>query len=117
MMRPVLIPLALIATLAGCATPSPGYLAGPRHEVTVDGMRFAVHLRASEAQVIRLDHARRADRMAVPDRMVRAAQLASGCQPVPNGLRLRGGAGSAVAVVPLRCPSRASGAVIVGAGP
>lgn len=104
MTRPVLILIALIAALAGCATPSPGYLGTPRHDVVIDGMRFAVHRRASEAQVIRLDRAARADRAAIPDRMMRAAQQGSGCQAVPNSLRLQGGAGSAVALVALRCP-------------
>ncbi|MFN4061868.1 MAG: hypothetical protein ACK4IA_14085 [Paracoccus hibiscisoli] len=105
MMRPVLILSALIATLTGCATPSPGYLGTPRQDVAVDGMRFAVHVRATDAQVIRLDYVTRAGHGAVADRMMRAAQQASGCVPIPNSLRPLGGAGSAVAVVMLRCPA------------
>ena len=58
-------PLALMLALSGCATPSPGFLAAARQDVTVDGMRFAVYPRGTEAQVIRLDRLRRADRVVV----------------------------------------------------
>lgn len=97
-------PLALILALAGCATPQPGWLGLPRHDVTAGGIRMAVYLRGDEAQVIRLDRARRADRSRVRAAMLEAASRASGCTAVPGSLRPQGGTDSAVALVALDCP-------------
>ena len=96
-------PLALMLALSGCTTPSPGFLAAARQDVTVDGMRFAVYPRGTEAQVIRLDRLRRADRVRMSDLMMRAAAQATGCRPIDNSLTPQGGPHSAVALVDLRC--------------
>ncbi|WP_405401456.1 hypothetical protein [Paracoccus sp. Ld10] len=96
-------PLVLMLALSGCTTPSPGFLAAARQDVTVQGMRFAVYPRGTEAQVIRLDRLHRADRGRVPDMMMTAAAQATGCRPIPNSLTPQGGPNSAVVMVDLRC--------------
>lgn len=96
-------PLVLMLALSGCTTPSPGFLVAARQDVTVDGMRFAVYPRGTEAQVIRLDRLRRADRGRMPNLMMRAAAQATGCRPIDNSLTPQGGPHSAVALVDLRC--------------
>lgn len=95
-------PLLLLAVSA-CSTPSPGYLGTVRQDIVVEGMRFAVYSRATEAQVIRLDHLRRADRGSVAARMMRAAEQATGCRAIANSVTPQGGPHSAVALVDLRC--------------
>ena len=99
-----LAPLLMILALMGCASPSPGFLGAARQDVTVEGMRFAVYARATEAQVIRLDRLRRADRGLVAPRMRRAAEMATGCRAIPDSLAPVGGNDSAVGRVDLRCP-------------
>lgn len=99
-----MVPLLLILVLMGCSTPAPGFLSAPRQDVTVDGMRFAVFARGTEAQVIRLDRARRADRALIAGRMMRAVEQATGCTPITGSLAPQGGRGSAVALLDLRCP-------------
>lgn len=101
-MRLILIPLVLMA--AACTSPSAGYLGAPRQDVTVGGMRFAVYAQGADAQVIRLDRLRRADRALMPARMADAARIATGCTPIANSVVPVGGPYSAVANVGLRCP-------------
>lgn len=95
--------LPLILLLTACASPSPGYLGGQRHDVQVDEVRFAVYPRATEAQVIRLSYLRRADRPGMTARMMQAAERATGCTAVADSLKPQGGPNSAVALVDLRC--------------
>ncbi|MCZ2500986.1 hypothetical protein GN316_30850, partial [Xylophilus sp. Kf1] len=49
--------------------------------------------------MIRLDRLRRADRVRMPDLMMRAAAHATGCRPVDNSLTPQGGPHSALALV------------------
>lgn len=95
--------LCLLLVLSGCASPSPGFLGAARHDVSVDGQRFVVHLRDTDAQVIRMDRLTAANRPGMAARMGRAAETASGCAVVPGSLMPQGGAQSAVARVDLRC--------------
>lgn len=99
-----MVPLLLILLVLGCTSPAPGFLGAPRRDVTVDGMRFAVYPRLTEAQVIRLDPAGRADSGLMAGRMIRAAEQATGCQGIAHSLAPQGGRHSAVAVLDLRCP-------------
>lgn len=84
---PVLI--ALILLLSACASPAPGFIGAARHDVTLDGIRFAVFVKESEAEVIRLGYLTRKERAAVPALMVQAAEQASGCRVVKNSLSAR----------------------------
>ncbi|QBX34884.1 hypothetical protein E4191_09305 [Paracoccus liaowanqingii] len=99
-----MVSFLMILVLMGCASPSPGFLGAARQDVTVEGMRFAVYARATEAQVIRLDRMRRPDRGHVAPRMLRAAEQATGCRAIPDSLIPVGGTDSAVGKVGLRCP-------------
>ena len=50
-----LIPLLL---LCACASPAPGFIGAARHDVTLDGIRFAVFHKGAEAEVIAPDELR-----------------------------------------------------------
>lgn len=93
-----------VGLLMGCASPSRDMLGAMRHDVTVDGMDFAVFHAGTEAQVIRLSYSGRAERDRVPGRMLRAIGRATGCTAIPGSLTMEGGPGSAVARADLRCP-------------
>ncbi len=81
--------LILILFLAGCASPAPGFIGAKRQDVTLEGIRFAVFQRGSQAEVIRLGYLTRAQRAKVPGLMAQAAAQATGCGVVPNSLRSR----------------------------
>jgi len=85
-MRPALIlPLLLWA----CASPAPGYFGAARQDIRVEDMDFAVFVKESEAEVIRLGYASRKQRGRVPAMMVEAAERASGCRAIPYSLKAR----------------------------
>ncbi|MDS9466123.1 hypothetical protein RGQ15_00835 [Paracoccus sp. MBLB3053] len=85
-MRPIFVILLL---LASCASPAPQFFGSARQDVELGGMRFAVFVRQDEAQVIRLGYLPRRDRTRVPELMMRAAELASGCEAIPFSLKSR----------------------------
>lgn len=60
-----------------------------RHDMMLDGIRFVVFAKATEAEVIRMGYLTRKDRDKVPELMVRAAETATGCRVIPNSLRSR----------------------------
>lgn len=95
--------LPFLLALAGCASPSVDFMGAERRDVTVDGLRFAVFQRETEAQVIRLDRVSRQDRDDLPMQMVRAAEEATGCRVIPASMTTQAHAASAVARVDLRC--------------
>lgn len=97
-----LIPTLFLA-LAGCASPSVDFMGAERRDVTVDGMRFAVFRRDTEAQIIRLDGVSRAKRGDLPLQMDQAAEDATGCDVIPASMTTQAHAASAVARVDLRC--------------
>jgi len=73
----VLLPPLLLA----CgASPAPVFFGATRHDVTLQGYRFAVLVKDNHAEVIRLGYLRRSERDAVPALMERAAEQASGCK-------------------------------------
>ena len=73
--------VALGAGLAGCdASPAPVFFGAKRHEVEIDGYRFAVFLKDNHAEVVRLGYLARPARDGVPARMIAAAEQASGCR-------------------------------------
>ena len=95
-----LIPLLL---LCACASPAPGFIGAVRHDVTLDGIRFAVFHKGAEAEVIRLSYLSRAARAPVPELMMQAAAQATGCRPVPGSLVTRIPGDTGEARVTLRC--------------
>ena len=67
--------------LSGCgASPAPPFFGATRHDVTLQGIRFAVLVKGENAEVIRLGYLSRAARGAVPGLMTVAAEQASGCK-------------------------------------
>ncbi|WP_417808247.1 hypothetical protein [Thioclava sp.] len=74
-------PLFVCLFLIGCgASPAPQFMGAIRHDMMLDGIDFAVFVKADKAEVIRLGYLSRKDRNRVPPLMVRAAELASGCK-------------------------------------
>ncbi|MGA0617639.1 hypothetical protein [Paracoccus sp. KR1-242] len=100
-MRIAMIPLLLV--LAACASPSPEFLAAPRHDLQIDGIDFAVFQKANRAEVIRLGYLSRRDRERVPGLMMQAAEQASGCRAIPFSLKTRVPGDTAEARINLKC--------------
>jgi hypothetical protein len=65
--------------LAACASPAPNFFGAERHDVTLEGYRFVVFVKDDKAEVIRMGYLKRSARDPVPQLMVRAAEVASGC--------------------------------------
>lgn len=84
-----IICLLTLLILSGCASPAPGFVGATRHDVTLDGIRFAVFRKGNEAEVIRLGYLTRRQRAPVPALMVQAAERATGCQAIAHSLRTR----------------------------
>lgn len=73
--------LALPAWLAACgASPAPQFFGAVRHDITLEGYRFAVLQKGDYAEVIRLGYLTKAQRNAVPALMVEAAERTTGCR-------------------------------------
>lgn len=100
-MRPLI--LFLIGLLAACASPAPGFIGATRHDITLDGIRFAVFQRENEAEVIRLGYLTRAQRAPVPGLMMRAAAEATGCTPIPDSMVTKIPGDTGEARISLRC--------------
>lgn len=83
-MRYLMIPLLLL--LAACASPAPGFMGAARHDITLDGIRFAVFHKGSDAEVIRLGYLSRQQRARVPELMMQAAAQTTGCRAIPNSM-------------------------------
>jgi hypothetical protein len=77
-------PLAALLLLAACASPSPQFFDARRSDVVVEGRSYAVFRDGNRAQVIRLGYASPAERRAIPDQMLRAVALATGCSAVAS---------------------------------
>lgn len=74
-----------------------------RHDITLDGIRFAVFQKTTEAEVIRLGYLTRSQRAPVPELMVTAVERTTGCRVIPNSLRTRIPGDTGEARVALRC--------------
>lgn len=96
----MILPLFL---LAACASPAPGFMGAERHDITLQGIRFAVFQKATEAEVIRLGYLTRSQRAPVPELMVAAVEQTTGCAVIPNSLRTRITGDTGEARVSLRC--------------
>lgn len=70
--------------LAACASPSPQFHGASRSDVVIDGRSFAVFRQSNRAQVIRLGYATPAQRRDIPDQMLRAVSVATGCTPIAS---------------------------------
>lgn len=98
-----LITLALLTLISACASPAPGFIGAERRDVTVDGIRFAVFQRESEAEVIRLGYLTRKERAPVPGLMMQAAGQATGCTPIPDSMVTKIPGDTGEARISLRC--------------
>lgn len=74
--------LAFLLLLAACASPSPRFMNATRNDVVIEGRSYSVFRDGNRAQVIRLGYASLAERQDIPDQMLRAVALATGCTPV-----------------------------------
>jgi hypothetical protein len=97
------IPSLLVLILAACASPAPQFMTAQRHDITLDGIRFAVFQKPDEAEVIRLGYLTRSQRAPVPALMVTAAERSTGCRVVPGSMRTRIPGDTGEARVALRC--------------
>ena len=79
--------LAALLALTACASPSPQFMDATRSDVVVEGRSFAVFRDGNRAQVIRLGYASPQERPAIPDQMLRAVALATGCTPVASSFQ------------------------------
>lgn len=95
--------LALTLLLAACASPAPEFFGAVRHDITLEGVRFAVFHKGTDAEVIRLGYLTRSARAAVPALMERAVEQTTGCRVIPNSLRTRIPGDTAEARLSLRC--------------
>ena len=75
--------------LSACASPAPAYFDATLHDITLQGIRFAVFHDGNSAEVIRLGYLTRRQRDPVPALMVEAAEKTTGCRAIPNSLRTR----------------------------
>ena len=96
--------LLLTLILSACASPAPQFFGAKRHDVTLDGIRFAVFHDGADAEVIRLGYLSRKDRAPVPQLMVAAAEQATGCTAIPGSLTTRIPGDTGEARLTLRCP-------------
>ena len=96
--------ILLTLLLAACASPAPDFLGAQRHDLVLDGIRFAVFHKDTDAEVIRLGYLSRRERAKVPELMVRAAEQATGCAVIPGSLTSRIPGDTGEARVSLRCP-------------
>ncbi len=95
--------LALILLLAACASPAPEFFGAVRHDITLDGIRFAVFHKDHDAEVIRLGYLSRSARAPVPALMVQAAEATTGCKVIANSMRTRIPGDTGEARFTLRC--------------
>lgn len=72
--------LALL--VSACASPSPEFFGATRTAVTIDGRDFTVFRSDTRVQVIRHGYAGPAAQRDIPDQMLRAVIVATGCRPV-----------------------------------
>ncbi|MFD1883785.1 hypothetical protein [Paracoccus pacificus] len=93
--------------LAACASPAPEMFGAARHDITLDGIRFAVFQKGNEAEVIRLGYLTREQRARVPELMMQAAARTTGCAAIPGSLitRLPGDTGEARVSLDCRGPA------------
>lgn len=89
--------ILFLLLLAACASPAPGYMGAMRHDITLDGIHFAVFQKANDAEVIRLGYLSRKQRAKVPELMMQAAAQTTGCRAIPNSAvtRIPGDTGEA----------------------
>lgn len=95
--------LCLLFLVAACDTPHPGMMGSVRHETVIDGIRFIVFQKGSEAEILRMGYLRRAERAPVHGLMVQAAQEVTGCRVIPGSLRSRIPGDTGEAMVDLDC--------------
>lgn len=93
--------VAFLLLLAGCdASPHPTFFGATQSRTSVEGRTFTVFQEDNRAEVVRLGWACPQDRQGMRERMVRAAEQATGCRV--NQDSFQGDDGEAR--MSLRCP-------------
>lgn len=93
--------LWILLLLAACAdSPAPAMMGATRAETTVGGRSFVVYRKDTVAEVVRLGWASKAERQGMRERMILAAEQATGC--VANAASAEGDDGELK--VRIRCP-------------
>lgn len=97
--------LILTLILVGCASPAPSYFGATRHDIILDGIRFAVFHKPgeSEAEVVRLGYLTRKQRSRVPELMMQAAAQTTHCAPIPYSAITRIPGDTGEARIALKC--------------
>lgn len=93
--------LAVLLLLAACdASPHPTFFGATQSRATIGGRDFTVFQKENRAEVVRLGWAGPADRRGMRERMMQAAEQATGCTVNPNSFDGDDGE----ARMSLRCP-------------
>lgn len=93
--------LAFLLLLAACdASPHPTFFGARQSQTSIDGRTFTVFQKDNRAEVVRLGWAGPQERQGMRERMVRAAEQATGCRV--NQDSFQGDDGEAR--MSLRCP-------------
>jgi len=79
--------IGLVAGVAACDSPSPGFMGMPNKVVSVDGSRFSVYYSLYQAQAIRTNPQWRARRGEMMIKGAKAIMIASGCEVVEKSLQ------------------------------
>lgn len=98
-----LILILVISCLCACASPAPGFFGATRHDITLDGIGFAVFHKDNDAEVVRLGYLGRKDRARVPELMMQAASMTTGCTAIPNSMVTKIPGDTGEARISLRC--------------
>ena len=85
-MRYSILFLGFFTCLGACASPSPRFLGADRHDVVVEGSRFAVFHRADEVEVYRLSKEFLPRESAILLRAVQAIEMSTGCSVRPRSM-------------------------------
>ena len=95
--------LAIFLLLAACdASPHPTFFGASQSQTIVDGRTFTVFQKANRAEVVRLGWAGPQQRQGMRERMITAAEQATGCTVNPNSVEGDDGE----ARMGLRCPKQ-----------
>ncbi|AGT09829.1 hypothetical protein [Paracoccus aminophilus] len=81
--------LLLFLFLSACASSAPEFAGARRHDVTLEGIHFAVFHKDNRAEVIRLGYLTREQRRPVPLLMIRAVEQTTGCRVLRDSFRTR----------------------------
>lgn len=79
----------LLILLTACETPHYTMMGASKQDITLQGIRFVVFHKDTEAEVLRMGYLTRAERAQVPALMAEAAERTTGCRVIPDSMRTR----------------------------